>query len=223
MNEKVQSPGISSGRRDDVRVDTVLDFYAAMTDEMRGPLNALAGWVEILAAGRDGNAEALTAARSALHRLRRLCEDGHDSAVIGLGRLELHRREVDLAGLVQGVVASVPGARIGDLEPTSVVGDPIRLAQILETLLRATSTSDAVEVSLRARGPWAELAISHDRLVAFDALQGLFEPFSGAPGPGDALGLYVCRALVVAHGGDIGVGSDDGRTTIWVDLPLLQG
>lgn len=220
MNEQVQSPGVRSGRRDDVRVDTVLNFYAAMTDEMRSPLNALAGWVEILAAGRDGNAEALTAARGALHRVRRLCEDGNDSAVIGLGRLELHRRRVDLAGLVEGVVASVPGARLGDVEPTSVDGDPIRLAQIVDTLLRATSTSDAVEVSVRVRGPWAELAITHDRVVAFEVLLGLLEPFSSPPAPAGAAGLYVCRALVVAHGGDIGVGSDDGRTTVWVDLPL---
>lgn len=220
MTEQLDTPGTRAPGRD-VRLDPVLEFYAATTDEMRSPLNALAGWIEILAAGGEADRlEARAAARTALHRLRRLCDDAHDSAAVGLGRIQLHRRPVDIAALVRGVVASVPGARLGTVEDACVDGDPLRLAQILDTLLRATTTSDVVEVSVRVRGPWAELAISHDRVVAFEALQALFEPFSSPPRPADAVGLYVCRALVVAHGGDIGVGSDDGRTSVWVDLPL---
>ena len=209
----------------DIHADDVLRFYTAVADELRGPINALAGWVEILAAGdREANREALTSARQALHRLRRLADDAHDSAAVVLGELTVQRRPVDLAALVQGVVASVPGARTGDVEAVTVAGDSARLAQILDTLLRAVATGDAVAVTLRRRGPWAELTLAHDKVVPFEALEGLFGSFSRPPGPDDdAVGLFVCRALVVAHGGDIGVGSEKGLTAVWVDLPLAGG
>jgi signal transduction histidine kinase len=52
---------------------------------------------------------------------------------------------------------------------------------------------------------------------------GLFEKFyrvPGSPRGGSGLGLFISRGLVQAHGGRIGVASDEGRgATFWFTIP----
>ncbi len=51
-------------------------------------------------------------------------------------------------------------------------------------------------------------------------LQALFEPFDlNDDATGVTMGLYLARALAVAHGGTIGVEQDDHRAVLWVRVP----
>jgi len=59
--------------------------------------------------------------------------------------------------------------------------------------------------------------------VAAEHTPHLFERFyrtPDAPPGGAGLGLYICKEIVTAHGGHIGVESDPGRGAIfWFTLP----
>ena len=48
----------------------------------------------------------------------------------------------------------------------------------------------------------------------------LLEPYARADTSfGTGLGLYLCRALLVAHGGEIGLGAESGTSVFWFSVP----
>jgi len=207
------------------REEAILRFYEGLAGELRGPINALSGWTEVLAAAAPGSqaAEVADAMRFTLGHLRRLCDDARDSAAVALGHLELRPQPVDLAAIVDAAVACHPlrSARYVSSGPVVVDGDRERLTQVVDSVLSAVTTAGGmVRIALRAVDPWAELTMTNDRPISFEVMRDLFEPFSRRPGEGP--GLYVCRALVMAHGGEIGARADDGADTLWMRLPLSK-
>ena len=51
-------------------------------------------------------------------------------------------------------------------------------------------------------------------------LQALFEPFdTNDDDTGVTIGLYLARALTVAHGGTLGVEQDEHGAALWVRIP----
>ena len=207
------------------REQAILRYYSALAEELRAPLNALYGWMELLAltSGSDHAGEAQQSARIVLDRLRRLCGDAGDSAAVALGELRLRTQAVDLTEAVATAASSTAPARFEPAGRMLVTGDRERLTQTVVTVLSATAAYGPVTATLRATGEWATLTVSNGRAVPFEIFQGLFGPFSCPPGFGDPLGLYVCRAIVEAHGGQIGVGSgDEGETTLWLRRPLRR-
>jgi signal transduction histidine kinase len=110
--------------------------------------------------------------------------------------------------------------------------DPDRVAQVLENLLtnavkygtRGTSIGVAVE---RAGGDVAVAVSNLGQPISADDLPRIFDRFhrttaakqGGARGTG--LGLYITRALVQAHGGQIAAESTaTGATTFRFTLPV---
>ena len=54
-------------------------------------------------------------------------------------------------------------------------------------------------------------------------LQALFDPFDlNDDATGVTIGLYLARALAVAHGGTLGVEQDDDGAVLWVRVPQRQ-
>ena len=66
---------------------------------------------------------------------------------------------------------------------------------------------------------------NHGSAIPGEALATIFEPFrrqSKARGEGLGLGLYICREMVWAHGGEIAVHSTEAAgTTFTVRLPRI--
>ncbi len=214
------------GARTVAQADAVLRYCSALVDEMRGPLGALAGLTELLAAQAGTESAGTESAgairdhiRGLLSRMRTLCDDAGDSAAVALGQVELRREPVDLAEVVAQTVAG----RMAFVPPGPVVvhGDRHRLRQIVQALLGAAALAGGrVEASLRRQGSFAEFTATSNELMPVDVIQGLFEPFSRPPAAGEGLGLYVCRGLAVAHGGEVGAHADKGGTSLWLRIPL---
>lgn len=208
------------------RDEAVLRFYSALGEELRAPLAALAGWIEILALSDAAGEKALAAgaARGLLRKLRGLADDARDAADAALGQLQLRRGPVDLTSLVEAVAGANPQVSLTIDSPAEVDGDSGRLFQVVETLLgTAASAGGPVEVTAGRHGAWAEVRFVTQRPLPFAALQGLFASFDRPERLGDGGSLFLCRAIAAAHGGQAGADGDESGTTLWLRLPAVVG
>src|SRR5262249_11417059 len=141
-----------------------------------------------------------------------------DLSRVEAGRLDLNLERTDLVDLVRRVASSVQALsgkhRIILRAPAPVVGawDPARLEPVVQNLLtnsiKYSPDGGTVRVDVRSDGREATLSVTDKGLgIAPEELPQLFHRFyrvartRGLEGSG--LGLYVCRAIIAAHGGRI--------------------
>ncbi len=113
--------------------------------------------------------------------------------------------------------------------PVMVMGDRLRLEQVLINLLRnaidATKTVDAPQVDIIvSRGDYALITV-RDNGEGVTDLDNLFEPFytTKAPGDGVGLGLAISSGIVTDFGGRLTArNGQDGGAVFEVELPILD-
>lgn len=225
-------------------------FLAAMSHEIRTPMNGVLGLIEVLqntALNEDQRALTSTVNESAMTLLT-IIDDILDFSKIEAGRLELEsvpvpvRRTVELVLDTVGQAAENKGLDltadfIGAL-PREVMGDPVRLRQILLNLVgNAVKFTDIgavtarVEAKPRADDPTKALltfSITDTGLGISEENQAkLFQPFSQAEATttrrfgGTGLGLSVSHRLVEMMNGEIGLRSTEGEgATFWFSIPF---
>jgi signal transduction histidine kinase len=125
--------------------------------------------------------------------------------------------------------AEAAGVRIA-AAPTraSVHGDRERLLEVLANLvgnaLQHTPRGGAIDLRARAVASSirCEVADTGPGLTAEDAAHVFERHWQARRGGGGlGLGLYICRRLVEAHHGSIGVDSEPGRgATFWFEVPV---
>ncbi|EME71301.1 Signal transduction histidine kinase [Paramagnetospirillum caucaseum] len=223
-------------------------FLATMSHEIRTPMNGVLTMAHLL---EDmplpaEQREMARVIRDSATSLLTIINDILDFSKIEAGKLQLELVELSVSELVEGVAdlltirAQEKGiSLITFVEPAladRVVGDPIRLRQIITNLAgNAIKFTDKgyVRISARAMDPRErplrlEFAIT-DTGIGLDAEQQarLFEPFMQADVTisrrygGTGLGLSICRRLVAMMEGDIGVRSNIGQgSTFWFQVPL---
>ncbi|MBF6606157.1 MAG: PAS domain-containing protein [Chloroflexi bacterium] len=218
-------------------------FLIAASHELRTPIAALHGYVQLLARRLDPAADEAAAgyAASALAQTRRLGELTDrlfDLSLFAMKRMTLERRRVDLVALARRV-AEVTAVLAGGTQISvheaparlTVDGDPGRLEQVVTNLITNALVHGAarnVDMKLQRVGPWAEIVVADDGGgIPADEMPGLFDRFARAGEPrrgvrvGLGLGLFLAREIVVAHGGSIEAASEVGHgTTITVRLPM---
>lgn len=229
------------------------DFLAMLSHELRNPLAAMQGAIELMHRKTVEDRD-LAWARSVLARqnshLSRLIEDLLDVSRITRGSLVLERRPVDLREVVEHALEATHPAvveRRHTLDcvlprtPLRVMGDHVRLTQVLTNLLGNAAKYTPPGGRLRVVLDDAEDALSGSRAAALhvedngrgidpSALPRLFEPVSHAEriacGPHDGLGigLTVVRGLVEMHGGRTEAHSEgEGRGSRFsIYLPLHE-
>jgi signal transduction histidine kinase len=200
-------------------------FLAAMSHEMRTPLNGIVGMSELIRddapdAAQRQRADAVL--RSADH-LHRVIGDLLDLSTMEFGQLQLELAAFDPLLAVREVtellspLASKRGSQIRVLPvPVPVglrVGDAARIKQVLHNLvdnaIKFNGQGD-VEVSLDLEGDTLVLRVrDHGKGVPPDRRERIFEPFApGSNGPAArrevaGLGLTMARRLARAMGGDV--------------------
>ncbi|MHB8898001.1 MAG: PAS domain-containing hybrid sensor histidine kinase/response regulator, partial [Thermoguttaceae bacterium] len=226
-------------------------FLANMSHELRTPMNAILGMIDVaLRKALDPTVQdCLRTARGSADLLLTLLNDLLDSAKIESGKLELEsapfslRRMLDQITRVLAVRANEKGlsfrCRVPDAIPDAVVGDRMRLQQILLNLAsNAIKYTERGEVEIRlsylAEDGHAQLqfAVRDTGIgISRSAQQRLFQPFVQADASmsrrfgGTGLGLFISRNLVEVMGGKIWVESEAaaGSTFFFtVRLPLAD-
>jgi PAS domain S-box-containing protein len=221
------------------------DFVASVSHELRTPLTSIRGYLDLVL---DGDTGPLTSeqdrylrivARNS-NRLLALVGDllvvaQHDSGV-----LSLDRRPGDLRALASEAVSSaVPfaeqrGLALGIVaeEVPEFEFDKARLSQVLDNLisnaLKFTPAGGRVEVRVTCDSERAVVEVADSGMGISDSEQErLFERFYRTESsaiqaiPGTGLGLWISKAIVEGHGGEIGVESAPGRgATFRIELPL---
>jgi two-component system sensor histidine kinase KdpD len=219
------------------------DFVSLVSHELRSPLAAVIGAArtlqerrgELTAEQRD---QLLSLISGEASRLTMLVADVLDTSRIEAGTFSYQFGEVDVASLVEDVVAtaSVRQAEVGVramlAEPLPPVGgDRERLRQVLtnlvENAVKYSAEGDAVEVSAQREDLYVRISVS-DRGpgIPDDQQQLIFQKFGraeveGGSKPGTGLGLFIARSIAEAHGGTLEVQSRrDGGATFTLSLPL---
>lgn len=244
-----QRAALLAERRDAVQGRATIQarntLLAMVSHELRLPLHAIAGAVDVLLSHRHGAADrlAISRIRGAAQDLLQLVDDLTDYALLEAGKLELRIAEFDIAALLRELVEDAGRQAAGrpvaiactqDMETHRMVSDPRRVRQIVGNLLaNALCHTDAgtVTVSLRRGGspdmPAVEIAVS-DTGPGIDPADHdkLFEPFTRLDASstrvhaGLGMGLSIVRTLTWALGGQVTVNSAPGHgTTFRLTLP----
>lgn len=200
-------------------------FLAAFAHELRTPLTVARGWVAMLLDDDvpPGMAGGLARLDDALGRLAERVYDVELLAAASLGRLRVSPEPVTVGDLA----ADLPGVGpVGGAGPsTEVAVDPALFQRVLRDLWEAGHALPeprSLRVEVETAAPWMELRVVRDGdPIDPQVLQALFEPFDlNDDATGVTIGLYLARALTVAHGGTIGVDQDERGAVLWVRVPL---
>ena len=199
-------------------------FLAAFAHELRTPVAVASGWATMLAEGDvpdDQAADAHERLADALTRLSEHILDVELATSASLGRIRVGIEPVDLTSLCQGLAGS-PGVRHGaDL---TVYADPRLLSRVLRDLwitAHRDPAPDSVAIDVVETGSWHEIRVVREGTpIGPMILKALFDPFgTNDDATGVTIGLYLARALTVAHGGFLGAEGDDQSTVLLARLP----
>ncbi len=223
------------------------DFLAMLAHELRNPLAPVTNAVEILR--MSGSSPAMVSqAREIISRqiahMARLVDDLLDVARISRGKIQLRTEPCDLATIIRQTAEDYrptltdAGVQLNLSvvdQPLPIMGDPIRLAQIIGNLLHNASkfTPRGGSVDVRTS---RDAAQTHAVVTVHDTGQGLshvvqsrlFEPFCQADQKLDrdkgglGLGLALVKGLIELHGGSVEAHSDGTGTgsTFTLLIPL---
>jgi signal transduction histidine kinase len=225
------------------------DFLSVASHELKTPLTPLQLRLQMLRREaqdpslpadrlRERVGRAVDGAEAQVHKLATLVNDLLDVARIGAGKLRLERTRVDLAVLVREVAARLApqlhkaGCPLALDVPDSLVGlwDEQRLEQVVVNLLTNALKYGAgkpVHLRLAAEEGRARLTVRDEGIgIAPEDQARIFERFERAVSDrhfgGLGLGLYICRQILEALGGTIGVRSaPEQGATFEVTLPTV--
>jgi len=224
------------------------EFLARMSHEIRTPLNGVIGMLELLSTTSLTGQQRhyVEIGQSSATALLSVINDVLDLSKIEAGKLELENLDFDLQELLDDVTDMFShraeskhvalSGRILESTPCLVQGDPERIRQILVNLVgnalkfteHGSIKIEIAPVSLLNDDPRLRISVTDTGPgIPADRLSRLFQAFSQVDASinrthgGTGLGLLICKQLVEAMKGQIGVDSEPGvGTTFWFEIPL---
>ncbi len=210
-------------------------FISVISHELQTPIAIIKGYASTLARAdatfdRESLHSRLQAVEEEADRLNKLVGNLLYASRIQAGGLQMELTPLDLSNLVQKVthrlqVTSPSVTVIVNLPPNlpTVMADRDRIEEVLENLLdnavKYSPDKAVVTVACRVTGDEVIVSVSDTGMgISLREQEQIFDRFYRVGNgktrslQGAGLGLYICRAIVEAHGG-----------RIWVESALHQG
>jgi len=201
-------------------------FLATLAHELRNPLAPIRHAVTLLKmpnlSARDADRARNIIDRQSQH-MGRLLDDLLDVSRITRGSLELRKRTLDIASVIDSAVESVRPLMEGKRHtvvveiaetPLYVEGDAVRLSQVIANLLtnagKYTEPGGRIDVRVQSQGGEVVVRVIDNGIgIARDVLPHIFEMFAQGKSElqhaegGLGIGLALVRGLLELHGGTI--------------------
>ena len=226
------------------------EFLSTMSHEIRTPLNAVIGLSHLLqnSSPRIDQARNIQVLRISAENLLHLVNDILDFSKIEAGRVKLERIEFDPHALMEGISSALDllarekgihlSLEISEDVPRLLMGDPVRLGQILTNLLSnavkftekgsvrmGLEVLNATETSVRLRFSVRDTGIG----IPASRISRIFDAFTQAKSSttrrfgGTGLGLSISRRLLELMGSSPEVTSQEGHGSVFsfvLELPI---
>jgi len=224
------------------------EFLARMSHEIRTPLNGVTGMLELLSTTQLGFTQLryIRLARESADSLLRVINDILDFSKIEANKIDLESVEFDLPKLLESLIdliapaAAKKGVTLASFSrpevPRHVVGDPVRLRQVLTNLIgNAIKFTAQGSIAVRSRverqdaeGLIVRIEVQDSGMgIPPDRMDRLFKSFSQVDTSttrqfgGTGLGLAISKRLAELMGGEMGVESEIGKgSTFWFTVRL---
>jgi PAS domain S-box-containing protein len=220
------------------------EFLSVASHELRTPLTTIKGYTQLLAQTVDDllpeeRATYINAVLGEIERMMGLISELLDVSRIETNRLQIHPQTIQWLPFIEGRVSAFRvqhPARLIHFDvhapETTVVADPDRMRQVVDNLLSNALkySPEGSDIDVRVSsidGSVATSVTDHGIGIPRDEIPQLFERFHRARNVssryygGLGLGLYIARAIVEAHGGEIMVESEEGSgSTFTMRLPV---
>ena len=216
------------------------DFISIVSHEMRTPITAINGYIQILErrAANQSMADIAAKARRQVEKMTSLIAGFLDMARAGENKIYLNKKSFDLASifdvtrkelLITITTHQVILHPVGDIQ---VKGDQEKLEQVLVNFINnAVKYSPAgsnINVGCITKDGWVKISVTDEGIgIPKQDQPHIFDRFYRVLGAhtehvtGFGIGLYLCKEIIDRHGGRVGVESEHGKgSTFWFMIPL---
>lgn len=225
--------------------DDALDFIAFAAHELRGPITVIRGYLDVLGMETEGILQA-----DQQELLKRLVVSanrlsGYINNILNASRydrrhLQLHLVEETLTGIYDTINddlqlrASSQNRLLSAALPQdlpTIAADRSSLSEVMSNLidnaLKYSNEGGAVNVTAGVDGNFVKFSVEdHGIGMPANVIGNLFHKFyrshrSRETVAGTGIGLYISKAIIESHGGQIGVTSAEGQgSTFWFTVPI---
>lgn len=222
-----------------------LDFIAFAAHELRGPITVIRGYLDVLqdelsGSLHDDQAELLSRLIVSANRLSSYVNNILNTSRYDRRHLKVNLREESIASIYDTINDDMQlrasaqnrllSVHFADDLP-SVAADRGSISEVLGNLIdnaiKYSNEGGAVSVTAVVRGDFVEVSITdHGIGIPSNVIGNLFHKFyrshrSRETVAGTGIGLYICKAIVESHGGQISVSSVEGEgSTFTFSLPI---
>ncbi|OGV58520.1 MAG: hypothetical protein A2X49_13070 [Lentisphaerae bacterium GWF2_52_8] len=210
--------------------------------DIRSPLAAIYGYLELLGenAGKTLSADSVRYSAEAMKAAKQIVQmvsDVLDTSKMEEGQMKLKLVECDLSRMLEEGILGLKSLFEGRVVrfkpgkiPVKVLADREIIFRVIQNLLAnaikfTPKTGGLILLDIKPAGGRVRVSLKDNGPgIAPEYRQKIFEKF-GQAGAGikrysTGLGLTFCKLAVEAHGGGIGVDSEEGKgSTFWFELP----